>query len=146
MNTEFFQLHIRGRIEELKTLYAQLFILMEQGLDSSADSEDAHLPLGELMRAAASKNESFHNTLAEAGDWRAACSPDFIAEVDDFQTKLQSGLEALYARVREKMQEVERERDRVRALLAEAQDKKLGRRAYAPARKNAPSMLFNSEV
>lgn len=150
-NTLMFESVVRGRVEELKTLYSELFVLLDDNLargPENGHAEDGVLdgPLTELMRAIASKNEALFNMLAHGGDWRAACSREFCVEVDDFQSKLQAGLEAMYARVREQMDVVARSRDEAKRELREVQERNLGRRAYPQRKKNAPSMIISSEV
>jgi hypothetical protein len=151
MNSSMFESVVRGRVEELKALYAELFVLMEENLARGPENGDMEpvgldAPLAELMRGIASKNEALFNMLAHGGDWRAACTHEFCLEVDDFQSKLQSGLEAMYARVRERIDEVARARDEAKSALRDIQERQVSRRAYAPRAKNAPSMLISSKV
>ena len=143
---------VKGRLDELKELYAQFFLLMGQSIGGitpgAIDLETATVldePIQRLMQAIGERQISFHKSLAKLAQSGESCSPDLKADIDEFTSKLEAGLGSTLGRVQQAIDAMGGQRDRVKDELSAIQGKKLGRRAYSqPA--NPVSTLLNSKV
>lgn len=143
---------IGGRVEKLKELYAELFILLDESLNANPERtgkfEEAHeldRAIQQLMTHITGRAQEYRAFLQSAGDWQSICSDALIGQIGEFNSKLQSGLEATLERVTTRTTEVSEARIAVKGELNALQEKKKGRLAYkGPS--NPPSTLLDSNV
>ena len=147
-----FEDSVRGRIGELKELYVQFLLLLDQGIEEEAD-EDGGFPQSEkldksieaLMRDIKGRTADFEQSLNEIGNWRVICPPELRSEIEEFGTNLHGGLDAMARRVQGRIAELSEERDTTKDQLKGLRDQRAGGRAYrGPG--NPVSTLFDSKA
>lgn len=141
-----------GLMNDLKDLYAELFVLLNQTVSEAPDesnafpkSEALQPTIDDLMRTIDGKSEEFRNFLTGSGDWKQLARPDLRIEIEDFTTQLSTGLEIMSDQLNRAMNLATDERDEVRNDLSKLNDRQRGRQAYRDP-SNDPSALFDSEA
>lgn len=150
MTQQQFEDALRGRIEDLKSIYSELFLLMEQSLllevaDDAEASRELDRAIARLMVHAGNRFEEYREWIARQTKAEAALTDPLRNDVSEFETRLQSGLQMLLERVRDRAELVREEREEISRRLHEIQDRKRTRRAYR-GRTNSPSTLFDSNA
>ena len=150
---QLFEDTLRGRVEELKALYAQLFVLLDSSVNEEPDenglyprSEELRAPLAGLMNDIRGCGQDFSDMLGAQPNWRELCSPEFAAEVEDFKGRLSGVLESMAARIQERMKDLEERRERLKDDLQALNGKQKTRAGYKSPAENPVSMLFSSEA
>lgn len=154
MSTEntVFEDALVGRVDALKTLYAEFFLLMDINLEEHPElkadappTNDLDSTISGLMDDIQKRMGELHDYLGRQKDWRNQCSPETLKNVDDFQLQLASGLEAVLSRVEQRGGELEKARDEAKSALTGLIGKNKSKVAYqGPV--NAPSTLFDSKA
>lgn len=144
---------LKGKLDELKELYAQLFVLLDRSLaDAAEGDEDAPhpsvelaAPIAGLMQDIEGKADDFREALEAVGDWRADLSQALGDEIEQYRGKLREGLEAIKAGADQRIAAISTERDGIKTRLEGLRDRQRTRSGYrGPV--NAPSTLFDSKA
>lgn len=148
-----FEDRARGCMEELKGLYAQLFLFVNQTIVEKPTPEGAfpqteslQEPTDNLMRAIEKHSKQFNGLLNASSDWKEKCDPELRDQIEDFSSKLRSGLTATLDRIEGRIDEVTLKRDEVKDALESRLKTKTGHRAYRKPDENPASSVFDSSA
>ena len=146
MKTEILPLGVTQSLQDVKELYAELFLMLMQSviedpLDPATHALDAHVE--DLMHSIESHMRKFRDDLAWARG-QNALEPGFDAEVDLFQSQLREGLQAMSLRVATRSRELSQQRDEFKTRLRAVQQKQRGAKGYR--RKASGGALLQSEI
>lgn len=141
-----------GRVEALKGLYAEFFLLMDMNLEERPELDESPPPTNDLDSTISGLMDDIQKRMGELREflgrekgWRDQCGPETLKNIDEFQLQLASGLEAVLVRVEQRGGELEKARDEAKSALTGLIGKNKSKIAYQ-GRVNAPSTLFDSKA
>lgn len=148
-----FEDQARGSIEALKTLYAELFVMLDQTIDEPLDP-DAAFPrtaalqstMTGLMDEIGQRSRQFEELLSSELGWTSRCSDAVREEIMTFRSGLALGLRVMLDRIEARAESLSTERDRVKDDLREIQTRRKTGKAYRGRPFNPVSTLLSSEA